>query len=216
MNNIYKRVSLVDRVYEQLESEILLGKYSHGETITELRLAEKMGVSRTPIHDALVRLEEDHLVEGISKGYRVLGITTEDLIDIMDIRINVEGLAAYYCALLRTDSEIESLLHIVELQDFYAAKGDIDRIKETDDQFHLSICECCRHPIISSTLVPLHKRIQRYRRASMQVNGRSELMVGEHRAIFEAISNRDAELAKQLTEQHIRNAKASMLKAKED
>lgn len=213
MNNLYKRVSLVDRVFEQLENEILLGQYSHGEVITELHLAEKMGVSRTPIHDALVRLEEDKLIIGVSKGYRVLGITTDDLVDIMDIRISVEGLAAYYCAKLHTDAEIAELAHIIELQDFYASKGDLDRIKETDDQFHLSICEYCRHPIISGTLVPLHKRIQRYRRASIQITGRSEMMAGEHRAIYEAIACRDAELARRLTVRHIENAKASMLKA---
>lgn len=216
METTYKRVSLVDRVFEKLEDDILLGRYQRGEVLTELRLAEELGVSRTPIHDALLRLAEERLIEDNGRGFLVLGITKQDLMDIMDIRLNVEGLASYYAALNCSKEDLDQLKHIVELQEFYTEKKDTDRVKETDDQFHSEICRLCGHHVISDTLIPLHKKIQRYRRASMADENRTFVMVQEHRAIYEAIAAADAEQAKRLTAVHVENAKKSMMKEKVD
>lgn len=214
METTYKRVSLVDRVFEKLEDDILLGNYPRGEILTEMRLAEELGVSRTPIHDALLRLVEERLIEDNGRGFTVLGITREDVADIMDIRLNVEGLASYYTTLNIDDKTLAELLHIVELQEFYTSKGDRDRTKEMDDQFHSAICRFCRHNVISDTLLPLHKKIQRYRRASISDEKRMQEMAKEHRAIYEAIAAKDAEKAQSLTRLHVENAKKSMLKEK--
>lgn len=216
MENVYKRVSLVDRVFEKLEDEILFGRYPRGEVLTELRLAEELGVSRTPIHDALLRLAEERLIEDNGRGFTVLGITREDVEDIMEIRHNVEGLASYYTTVNRTPETLDELLHIVELQEFYTAKGDRDRTKEMDDQFHSAICRLCGHNVISDTLIPLHKKIQRYRRASISDEGRMKRMAEEHRAIYDAIAAGDAERAKNLTQIHVDNARDNMLKEKVD
>lgn len=216
MDNVYKRVSLVDRVFEKIEDDILFGRYPRGEVLTEMRLAEELGVSRTPIHDALLRLAEERLIEDNGRGFTVLGITREDVEDIMEIRHNVEGLASYYTTLNRTQETLDELLHIVELQEFYTAKGDRDRTKEMDDQFHSAICRLCKHNVISDTLIPLHKKIQRYRRASIADEARMKRMAEEHRAIYEAIAAGDAEQAKKLTQLHVENARKNMLKEKVD
>lgn len=216
MENLYKRVSLVDRVFEKLEEDILQGRYARGETVTELRLTKELGVSRTPIHDALLRLEQERLVEDNGRGYTIKGITWEDLQDIMDIRLNVEGLAAYYAAQNRTPEELRELQNIVELQEFYTAKKDADHIMAQDDQFHAALCRICRHHVISDTLVPLHRKIQRYRRASIANENRMQVMVTEHRAIFDAVAAGDAEAARQLTVQHVQNAKNSMPHTREN
>lgn len=216
MDTMYKRVSLVDRVFEKLEDDILFGRYPRGEVLTEMRLAEELGVSRTPIHDALLRLAEERLIEDNTRGFVVLGITREDLMDIMEIRVNVEGLASYYTAVNRTPEALEELKHIVELQEFYSEKKDTERVKETDDQFHSAICRLCGHTVISDALRPLHKKIQRYRKASMASPERTLAMVEEHRAIYEAIAAGEAELAKQLTILHVENAKKSMMKEQLD
>lgn len=216
MDNVYKRVSLVDRVFEKIEDDILFGRYPRGEVLTEMRLAEELGVSRTPIHDALLRLAEERLIEDNGRGFTVLGITREDVEDIMEIRHNVEGLASYYTTLNRTQETLDELLHIVELQEFYTAKGDRDRTKEMDDQFHSAICRLCKHNVISDTLIPLHKKIQRYRRASIADEARMKRMAEEHRSIYEAIAAGDAEQAKKLTQLHVENARKNMLKEKVD
>ena len=216
MDNVYKRVSLVDRVFEKIEDDILFGRYPRGEVLTEMRLAEELGVSRTPIHDALLRLAEERLIEDNGRGFTVLGITREDVEDIMEIRHNVEGLASYYTTVNRTQETLDELLHIVELQEFYTAKGDRDRTKEMDDQFHSAICRLCKHNVISDTLIPLHKKIQRYRRASIADEARMKRMAEEHRSIYEAIAAGDAEQAKKLTQLHVENARKNMLKEKVD
>ena len=93
-----------------------------------------MGVSRTPIREALRRLEQERLIEDTGKGSLVLGITENDLEDIMSIRERTEGLAAYYAAINMTEEGKKELSHIVDLQDFYFTKGDSERLRQVDDE----------------------------------------------------------------------------------
>ena len=90
----HKTISLADQVFERLEGEILGGKYQPGELLTEARLTEDLGVSRTPVREALRRLEQEHIVELSSKGILVLGVTEKDICDIYAIRLRIEGMAA--------------------------------------------------------------------------------------------------------------------------
>ena len=92
----FKSTSLADQVFDRLENDIIQGVYPKGEILTELKLVEQLGVSRTPIREALRRLEQERLIEETGKGSLVLGITVEDLMDIMAIRKRIEGLAAYH------------------------------------------------------------------------------------------------------------------------
>ena len=81
----FRTTSLADQVFDKLENDIILGVYPRGEVLTELKLVEQLGVSRTPIREALRRLEMERLIEDSGKGSVVLGITQEDLIDIMNL-----------------------------------------------------------------------------------------------------------------------------------
>ena len=207
----FKTVSLADQVFEKLENDIITGVYARGEILTELKLVENLGVSRTPIREALRRLEQERLIAESGKGSVVLGITLEDLVDIMDIRQRIEGLAAYYAAQNITPEGVERLRTINQLQDFYYGKHDIEHLREMDDQFHDAIYELSGRAVIHDTLLPLHKKTQRYRRISIEDSTRLDKSMQEHRAIFEAIAAGNAELAEQLTHHHIVNAKESMV-----
>ena len=81
----FHTTSLADQVFEKLENDIVNGVYPRGEILTELKLVEQLGVSRTPIREALRRLVQERLIEETGKGSVVLGITTDDLVDIMNI-----------------------------------------------------------------------------------------------------------------------------------
>ena len=85
--------SLADVVYEQVERDILTGVYQRGDVLTELKLSAQLQVSRTPVREALRRLEQDDLLESRGKGSVVLGISHQDLLDIWKIRMRLEGLA---------------------------------------------------------------------------------------------------------------------------
>ena len=93
----HKTVSLADQVFDRLESDILSGVYKRGEILTELKLCEALGVSRTPVREAMKRLEQEHIIEDCGKGMRVLSITAEDAATIYEIRSRVEGMAAAAC-----------------------------------------------------------------------------------------------------------------------
>ncbi len=202
----HKTVSLADQVFEQLETDILTGKYQRGEVLTESKLSLELGVSRTPIREALRRLEQEHLIEESGKGSLVLGITEKDVEDIFLIRKNVECLAAFLAAKNRTEEQLSELLHAVELQEFYHQKHDADRIKYMDNQFHNLVYKSCGSSVFFDVLVPLHKKVQKFRKASVESKSRAGASVNEHKAIYEAIAAGDCEKASKLMEKHIENA----------
>lgn len=207
----FKSVSLADQVFEKLENDIILGVYPRGENLTELKLVEQLGVSRTPIREALRRLEQEHLIEDSGKGSVVLGITDNDVEDIMNIREYIEALAAYYAAVNITPEGIRELGHIMDLQDFYYEKWDIEHLRHADDAFHDAICTLSGRNVIIDTLIPLHRKTRRYRRIALENKLRTVNSLAEHHAIFDAIAAKDPELARQCTATHIHNAKTHMM-----
>ena len=207
----FKSISLATQVFEKLEEDIITGVYPRGEILTEQKLVEQLGVSRTPIREALRRLEQERLIAESGKGSVVLGITMEDLVDIMDIRQRTEGLAAYYATKNLTPEGGEELRQISELQDFYFAKQDIDNLRMMDDKFHDAIYHLSNRPVLRDTLIPLHRKSQRYRKISIEDKNRLGHSIQEHKAIYNAIISGDADLAAELITAHIERAKKNMI-----
>ena len=207
----FKSVSLADQVFERLENDIIQGIFPRGEVLTELKLVERLGVSRTPIREALRRLEQERLIADTGKGSMVLGITEDDIMDIMNIRQQIEGLATYYATVNMTPEGREELSHIVDLQDFYFSKGDLEHLRQVDDEFHDAICRLSKRTVIYDTLSPLLRKTRRYRRQAMQDAERNKKTMKEHRAIYDAIMSGDASLACKLATEHIAEAKVHML-----
>lgn len=212
MNSELRFVSLADSVFEKIEADILSGKYRSGETFTESKLSELFGVSRTPIREAIRRLEQENLINITTKGVEILGIEREDIEDIYEIRGRIEGLAAKKCAGCITDEELAKLSEIIDLQEFYTQKGLSEKIRDTDSEFHEMIYSVCGSNIYLSVLSNLHKRIKKYRRLSIQNPDRAKKAVSEHREIYNALALRDGELAERLAAEHIANARDNVLK----
>lgn len=207
----FKTVSLADQVFEKLESDIITGIYPRGEILTELKLVEQLGVSRTPIREAMRRLEQERLIQESGKGAVVLGITLEDLVDIMEIRQRIEGIAAYYATKNMTPEGLAELEKISDLQDFYYTRKDLECLRQTDDRFHDTIYELSRRTVVRDILLQLHRKTQRYRKSSIEDETRLSCSIKEHKSIFQAIAAADAELAAELTVKHIENAKENMI-----
>lgn len=207
----FHSISLAEQVFEKLENDIVQGVYPIGEIITELKLADQLGVSRTPIREALRRLEQEGLIKDVGKGSVVLGITEENLLDIMDIRILIEPLASYYAAQNCTEEGVKELRDILDLQEFYAAKHDSERLRQEDEVFHDAICRLSGRSVISETLLPLHRKTRRYRRISIENDARRANILSEHHSICEAIAAGNADLAAELTSNHVKQAKQNMI-----
>ena len=156
-------------------------------------------------------MEQERLIEDSGKGSVVLGITRDDLMDIMDIRIRIEGLASMYAAMNITPEGVEELTHLIDLQEFYQSKNDISRLQAADDEFHAAICRLSKRNIINDALIPLHRKTRLYRKIAMEDHERSPKTLQEHREIYQAIISGDGPLAKTLMKKHIENAKNHMM-----
>ncbi len=202
----HKTVSLADQVFEHLETDILSGKYQRGDILTENHLCEILGVSRTPIREALRRLQQEHLIVETGKGSLVLGISEDDLRDIYIIREQLEGLAAKMAAERASEEDINELKSALELQEFYLAKQNSEQIRLMDNRFHEILYKISGSHVFFNTLLPLHKKVQKYRKVSLQSQSRANESVAEHREILNAIINHDASSAASFTAQHVKNA----------
>ena len=132
-NNMEHRiVSLADQIFAELEKNILTGVYAIGEVFTEMSFSEKLGVSRTPVREAIRRLEQERLVEVTTKGIVIRGITPKDISDMYEIRLRTEGLASRWVAETISEDVKKELCDIVDLQEFYTAKKDAENIKDMD------------------------------------------------------------------------------------
>lgn len=203
--------SLRIRVFNAIENAILDGEYKDGDSLNELRISKELGISRTPVREALMQLELEGLVRNVpNKGAVVIGVTEQDIHDIYEIRIRIEGLASRLCAENITEDELRALEQIVDLQEFYLMKNDTEQIWKLDGDFHKIIYDASRSRPLRFTLSNFHNYIKKARDISVQTEGRAEKTVAEHRAILDAIKAHNGELAEQLTAKHISNAEDNL------
>ena len=136
----HKPISIADQVFEKLERDILSGKYPQGEILSELRLSGELGVSRTPIREAIRRLEQERILEDSGHGLVVIGISRQDMLDIYEIRLQLEGLAAKRAAASITDDVLSEMKEVLDLQRFYIESEkepgeNSDQVKNLDSRF---------------------------------------------------------------------------------
>lgn len=205
--------SLRSKVFSQLQNDILNGLYQPGESLIETKLSEELGVSRTPIREAIKQLELEGLVQSIpNKGAIVKGISSQDIEDIYTIRMLIEGLAARWATEKITDVELAELKEAIELEEFYTIKNDMSHLLHFDTRFHDIIFKACKSKPLMHTLSTFHHYVQKARNISLSSPGRARLVHEEHKAILQAIMERNAEKAEKLTTEHVRNASLNLLK----
>ena len=204
--------SLEESVYIQLEDEIISGKLRKGDTLTETALSERLGVSRTPLRAAMHRLAEEGLIEAVAnRGARVVGVSREDIVNIYEIRIRLEGLAARAAAESIDEDGLSRLLEACELAEFYLSKNDAEHLKEIDTEFHLIIYMASANRHLTKILTELHRNIRSYRKMSLSVPERLKKSVEEHKEILAAIKAQNSALAEELAVKHIGAALNNLL-----
>jgi DNA-binding GntR family transcriptional regulator len=203
---------LRELVFESLREAIISGLLKPGERMMEIQLAEEMGVSRTPVREAIRKLELEGLVVMIPrKGAYVAGLSLKDIADVFEIRGALEGLAAELAAERITDNELEEMERYLVIISEEIEAGDLSRVVETDTDFHSLIYKASRNNRLVQIISNLREQIQRFRTTSLANPGRMKNALEEHRKIVEAISTRDGELARKIAHEHIENAENSMM-----
>ncbi len=196
--------SLSGRVFHTIRKDILSGKYSVNEELKEKTIGEELGVSRTPVREALRQLELEGLVSIIpNKGAYVVGITLKDIKDIYEIRSLLEGLCAKWAAVHITKEQLEELEENIFLSEFHASKENWEQMVELDNRFHEILFEASDSKELIHVLKDYHQYVQRVRTITLGDANRVKACTKEHKLIVEALKNHDSDMAQNATRQHI-------------
>lgn len=193
---------LVDDVYEQLRDGILSGELRPGTRLRVAALAEKLGVSRSPIREAVQRLTQERLaLEEPRRGAVVASISKEELVRLYELREVLEGLAARLATERRTPELIAALQATLAQQEAAIAVPDIAAFREADMLFHQQIRDAADNPELKRWLEEIRSkvRIAMFTRVSI---GREQALA-DHRTLFKAIESGDAQASEQAARAHI-------------
>ncbi len=203
--------SLSQKVFNKLQNDILEGKYNTGDKMVEMTISKELGVSRTPIREALRQLELEGLVKSVhNKGIYVTNITEKDISDIYIIRSLIEGQGAVWACENISEEEVAELEENIYLREFHLEKGNLENIVKLDNEFHKILYEASGSKILKNMLSDLHKYAIKGRRKSLNDLSRAKLSIEEHSKIVDAIRDKDAEKARELVNLHVINSMNSV------
>ena len=201
-------------VCEALRKAIRRGILRPGERLMEIQIAEDLGVSRTPVREAIRKLElEGYVVMIPRRGTYVASISIRDVNEIFEIRTALESLSNGLAATRITAEELEQLQRLLVMIGGYIKEGDMGKIVETDIHFHELMYQASRNRRLIGIIANLREQLTRFRTLSMSYPGRLEATLEEHRNIVEAIAKGDVKTAKKAAEVHMEHSEQTLLKA---
>ena len=204
--DINEFLPLRDVVYRTLRKAILRGEFQPGERLMEIMLANKLGVSRTPVREAMRQLENEGLVIMIPrKGAQVAQITSQELHDVLEVRRSLEVLAAEKACERITPEEIERLRQAEQRFVDIISSDDITAVAEADVAFHDVIYNATGNRRLIQLLNNLREQMCRFRVEHLKNKDGRRHLAEEHRKILEAVVNQNVEDARTLTALHIEN-----------
>jgi DNA-binding GntR family transcriptional regulator len=199
-------------VGEALREAIINGTLKPGERLMEIQLADELGVSRTPIREAIRRLElEGFLVMVPRRGTYVADLSIKDINEVFEIRTALDVLAAGLAAERITEDELEKMERLLVQIGEYIEISDAEKIVEADEQFHDVLYQASRNDRLVGIICNLREQFTRFRTISMAYPGRIKKTLDEHRHLVEAIAQRDVEVAQQCAREHMENAEQTLL-----
>lgn len=212
--NMDEYLPLRDVVFKTLRQAILKGELKPGERLMEIALAEKLGVSRTPVREAIRKLELEGLVVMVPrKGAHVANITEKDLNDVLEVRIGLENMAIDKACCLMKEEQFQELKAAEEHFSGILENGDLTQLAEADVAFHEIIYRASNNKRLLQLLGNLREVIYRYRIEYLKDEATREKLAEEHAEIYEAICARDASKAKVLMFSHIENQRKAIMRS---
>ena len=204
--NVNAYLPLRDVVFNTLREAILKGDLKPGERLMELQLASKLGVSRTPIREAIRMLEQEGLaVTTPRKGAEVSKMTLKDMEDVLEIRDALDELAVRIACQKISDEQLKQLEDMKELFEKSTQTGNVKKIAEADVTFHDVIYEATGNPKLVTLLNNLREQVYRYRVEYIKDPKNYPTLIAEHEAILESLKNRDVKNAVEAMHVHVAN-----------
>ncbi|HPU45883.1 MAG: GntR family transcriptional regulator [Clostridiaceae bacterium] len=205
---------LRDVIFETLRKAIISGDIKPGERLMEVALAEQMGVSRTPVREAIRRLEAEGLVTMVPrKGTHVSELSAKDIIDVLEVRGALDKLATALAAKRMKPQQIRALESIHKQFVACVEKANIDGAVRKDIEFHDAIYAASGNSRLIGVLSSLREHIYRFRVIYLRDMNIAEYVEQEHNQILNALREGNDELAAELSEKHIRNQMVSIVEA---
>lgn len=197
-------------MYEDLRDEIVNGTYAPGEALRENALAERFGTSRTPVREALRRLEQDGLVERGARGMQVRAPKPEEILEIYEVRIVLETAAARAAAERRTEFDLARLGQLHETM-MNASADNPDELAEINRLFHEQVWAASHNATLVSMLQRLNAHLVQYRGTTLAYGNRWKTVLSEHDLMLSAIRDRDTAKAARIAEEHMTGARNTRL-----
>lgn len=209
---INEYLPLREVVFNTLRDAILKGELEPGEHLMEVQLAGKLGVSRTPIREAIRQLQAEGLVVMTPrKGAVVAEITKEDLTDVLEVRKTLEKFAVELACINISEEELKSLHQCHDIFKSALEEKDLTDIANKDEGFHDVIYSATRNKRLIQILNNLREQIYRYRLEYIKDDEKWFTLIDEHDKLIRAIEEKDVETAKEVIEAHINNQEQTIL-----
>ncbi len=202
-------MSIAQHVYTELIEGLRVGRYRPGDRIRAEDLAKTFSVSRTPVREALSRLQERGLLETTSSGLSVTELDRTDVMELYAVRELLEGSAARFAAQHASPSDLFAMKQIAAA--FADAPNDPARVAQLNRAFHDAIYEAAHNKFLVNLLIGMHDTLMLLPSTTFAVEGRRDVAIAEHQAILDAIERRDPDAADQFAREHIRRARDTRL-----
>lgn len=207
-SNFSNSFSLTDEIVDIIRERILKGEYKIGEKIKENQIASELRVSRTPIREAFKQLENEGLIDYIpNRGCFAKGFTRRDIEDLYAVRKALEILAVEWAVNRINQAEIDKLQEQSDLMEFYTARKDGKKVLEIDSDFHAVIYNASGSRFMAQVLRSYKEYIDQTRKVIFDERDYLEEIFQEHKAVLEAVKNRDVEGAKEAMAKHLDGSK---------
>ncbi|QUH19683.1 GntR family transcriptional regulator [Alkaliphilus sp. B6464] len=199
-------------VFEYLRQSILDGKLEPGKRLMEIQMAEQLGVSRTPVREAIRKLELEGLVVMVPRrGAYVADVSIKDVLEVLEVRMVLEGLAASLAAERMSDDEINELISVCDEFKSYYEEDNIEGMIQKDVEFHDRIFSSTGNNKLNQISQGLREQIYRFRVRYISRYNKAKELVDEHQALLDAICNRDPDKAYKCGMKHIENLTDHMM-----
>jgi len=200
-----------DAIFVTLRDEILTGIHPPGTPMREVALAQRFGVSRTPVREALSRLQQDRLLARVARGLQVPQVDPQQVIQIYDMRILLEQEAAAQAARARQFTDLMRLEALVERDRHLIDPDDHTRIT-TNLEFHAAVWACTHNPVLQDLLERLSTHLVHAPKSTLSTEGRWDAAVDEHESLVRAIEDQDEQTARTIAREHMETARRLRLR----